>query len=257
MPASERSKKKIIYDKEQSRKGYENRVAKRKNKLLMEKKEDVLEKKQYVVEKKEYVVEKKEYEKRWTQFELEKAKELFLREKTKKKLNAFEDQLVKKIKKPEHPLVGPLWRTYRSLKKDSVIKKDNKKKDINRRQDVVVHKLIFKVTRNNIFITVMDPLGRYVFYSSGGLDYFFLRKRTVAVANILLGENLGVELRSKFIQALDLEFHGLPFKSHRLSLIKGLVSSKIFIRDIIDKTPISHNGCDRRKKKRKKFKKRS
>lgn len=145
----------------------------------------------------------------------------------------------------------------RRFKSTKVVKKIVTPKKIVRRQDVVVHKLIFKVTRNNIFITVMDPLGRYVFYSSGGLDYFFLRKRTVAVANILLGENLGVELRSKFIHALDLEFHGLPFKSHRLSLIKGLVSSKMFIRDIIDKTPISHNGCDRKKKKRKKFKKRS
>lgn len=126
----------------------------------------------------------------------------------------------------------------------------------NRLKDVVVYKLIFKVTRNNIFITVVDPLGRYVFYSSGGLKYFFLRRRTVSVANILLGENLGIELRSKLIYALDLEFHGLPFKSHRLNLIKGLVSSKMMIRDIIDKTPISHNGCSWKKRKRKKYKKR-
>lgn len=126
----------------------------------------------------------------------------------------------------------------------------------NRLQDVVVYKLVFKVTRNNVFITVMDPMGRYVFYSSGGLNYFFLRRRTVSVANILLGENLGSELRSKLICALDLEFHGLPFKSHRLNFIKGLVASNIIIRNIIDKTPISHNGCSWKKKRRKKFKKR-
>ena len=126
----------------------------------------------------------------------------------------------------------------------------------NRLKDVVVYKLVFKVTRNNVFITVMDPFGRYVFYSSGGLNYFFLRRRTVAVANILLGENLGLELKSKLVCFLDLEFHGLPFKSHRLNFIKGLVSSGITIRNIIDKTPISHNGCSWKKKRRKKFNKR-
>jgi ribosomal protein S11 len=100
----------------------------------------------------------------------------------------------------------------------------------------------------------MDPFGRYVFYSSGGLNYFFLRKRSVSVANILLGENIGIELRHKFISALDLEFHGLPFKSHRKNFINGLVSADVIIRNIIDKTPIAHNGCSRKKRRRKKLK---
>ena len=144
----------------------------------------------------------------------------------------------------------------KNINEKKYLKKLEFQKVRNRLKDVVVYKLIFKVTRNNVFIIVLDPFGRHVFYSSGGLNYFFLRRRTVAVANILLGENLGMELRSKFINALDLEFHGLPFKSHRLNLIKGLTSSNIIIRDIIDKTPISHNGCSRKKKKRKKYKKR-
>jgi small subunit ribosomal protein S11 len=119
---------------------------------------------------------------------------------------------------------------------------------------VVVYRLVFKVTRNNVFITVIDPLGRYVFYSSGGLNYFFLRRRSVSVANILLGENIGSELRHKYISAVDLEFHGLPFKSHRWNFIKGLVASKVLIRNIVDKTPIAHNGCSRKKRRRKKLK---
>ena len=164
----------------------------------------------------------------------------------------YEEYLADKKKK-----VKKVFEKRKKINEKKYLKKLESQKVKNRLKDVVVYKLIFKVTRNNVFISVLDPFGRYVFYSSGGLNYFFLRRRTVAVANILLGENLGVELRSKFINALDLEFHGLPFKSHRLNLIKGLTSSNIIIRDIIDKTPIAHNGCSRKKKKRKKYKKRS
>lgn len=177
--------------------------------------------------------------------------------KTLSSLNAspleYEEYLIDKKKKKK--LKEDLKR--KNINEKKYLKKFESQRVKNRLKDVVVYKLIFKVTRNNVFIIVLDPFGRHVFYSSGGLNYFFLRRRTVAVANILLGENLGIELRSKFINALDLEFHGLPFKSHRLNLIKGLTSSNIIIRDIIDKTPISHNGCDRKKKKRKKYKKRS
>lgn len=125
-----------------------------------------------------------------------------------------------------------------------------------RRKDVVVYRLILKVTRNNVFITVIDPLYGFVYYSSGGLKYFFLRKDSVAVANILLGENLALELRAKFINVVDVEFYGLPFKSHRKNFIKGLRANHLIVRSIIDKTPIAHNGCYRKKRRRKKLRRR-
>jgi small subunit ribosomal protein S11 len=122
-----------------------------------------------------------------------------------------------------------------------------------RQKDVVVHKLVFKVTRNNIFVTVTNPVYGHVYYSSGGLKYFFLRKQSVAVANVLLGENLGAELRSKFVTVLDIEFVGLPLKSHKLNFIKGLKTANLLIRSITDKTPLAYNGCYRKKKRRKKL----
>lgn len=147
------------------------------------------------------------------------------------------------------------------LQKKNMFSQENQFKNVNndlqfkntRQKDVVAHKLVFKVTRNNIFVTVINPVYGHVYYSSGGLKYFFLRKQSVAVANVLLGENLGTELRSKFVTILDVEFVGLPLKSHKLNFIKGLKTANLLIRSITDKTPLAYNGCFRKKKRRKKL----
>ena len=94
----------------------------------------------------------------------------------------------------------------------------------------------------------MILFGRYIFYSSGGLDFFFLRKRSVSVANLVLGENLGLVLKGKLVDLIDLYFFGLPFKLHRASLGIGLATTGLTIRNIVDKIPLSYNGCDRKKK---------
>ena len=125
-----------------------------------------------------------------------------------------------------------------------------------RQLDVIVYKLVFKVTHNNVFITVVDPLRGYVFYASGGLKYLYLRKESVAVANIVLGETLATELISKFVNCVDVIFYGIPFKIHRLNFVKGLRTNGLLVRHIIDKTPIAHNGCDKKKRRRKKLRRR-
>ena len=148
---------------------------------------------------------------------------------------------------------GDIGKVNKKPKYQGVKFKKFKKRNRAIKKSLIAYKLVFKVTRNNIFITIIDPLYGHVYYSSGGLKYFYIRKDSVAVANILLGENMAIELRSKFINAVDVVFEGLPFKSHRKYFLKGLTTKGLIVRHVIDKTPIAHNGCTRRKKRRKKL----
>lgn len=116
---------------------------------------------------------------------------------------------------------------------------------------LVVYRLVYNVTKNNVYITIYNPFNKIVFYSSGGLSYEFLRKKSVAVVNILLGENLGRFLLSSKIRALDIVYKSIPYKGHREGLAQGLSALGIYIRSLVDNTPISHNGCKRKKKRRK------
>jgi len=93
-------------------------------------------------------------------------------------------------------------------------------------------------------------MNKYIFYSSGGLKFFFLRKRSVSIANILLGEILGYALNNKQIYALDIDFYNISGKLDIVNLVQGLQEYKIFIRNIKDCSGVAHNGCFRKKVKR-------
>ena len=120
-----------------------------------------------------------------------------------------------------------------------------------KREYHVIYNLVFRKTRNNTFITVEDPLFGYIFYSSGGLNFFYTIKKMVAAYSIILGEEIGMSLFERKVLYLNVIFKGkIPISLMRYFL-KGLKSKQIKINNVINKTQIAFNGCYRLKKWRK------
>ena len=72
---------------------------------------------------------------------------------------------------------------------------------------------------------IYNPLGKCIFYSSGGLPYRLLMKKSVDIVNILIGNALSNLLIKNKIYLIDVEVIGL-FGSHCQYLISGLIGDR-------------------------------
>ena len=104
-----------------------------------------------------------------------------------------------------------------------------------------------KSTFNNTIITVTTPNGDTISFGSGGKTQKGARKSTAHAA----------EEAAKFAgaKAVDMGLNQIIVflkgpGSGRESAVKGLYSAGLKVLQIIECTPIPHNGCRRRKKKR-------
>ena len=142
--------------------------------------------------------------------------------------------------------------------KNKIKKFKTKKKELNKNTEktkLVCYRILYKITRNNVFILIYNPLGKCIFYSSGGLPYRLLMKKSVDIVNILIGNEISAILIKNKIYLVDVEVVGL-YGSHCKYLISGLEGEKneekgVFVRKFMNKTPIAHNGCDRKRRRRK------
>ncbi|AFP84364.1 30S ribosomal protein S11 [Candidatus Carsonella ruddii] len=103
-------------------------------------------------------------------------------------------------------------------------------------------------TFNNTISTLTDIYGNtIVWYSSGILGYKGPKKSTSLAAQ-LISEKLTVSILKKNIKVVDVYIKGLGLgKEITLRIINN---SGILIRSITDITPIPHNGCRKKKRRR-------
>jgi len=105
-----------------------------------------------------------------------------------------------------------------------------------------------KATFNNTVITITDNAGNTIVWASAGKAGFKGSKKSTPFAATVTGEQVGREAVSMGVKRVDVRVQGPG--SGRESAIQALASAGLFIKSILDVTPLPHNGCRPPKKRR-------
>jgi len=118
-----------------------------------------------------------------------------------------------------------------------------------RERKVVPHAVAhIQATFNNTIVTITDPTGGAVCWSSAGrIGYKGSRKGTPYAAQ-LAARNAAEQAQEHGVRSVDVELRGPG--AGRESAIRALAASGLEIRAIKDVTPIPHNGCRPPKRRR-------
>lgn len=103
-------------------------------------------------------------------------------------------------------------------------------------------------TYNNTIISITNAKGDIIAWCSPGIIGFKGAKKATPYAATLSAEEVAKKASEKGVQSIDIIAKG-PGNS-KLAAIKGLKSAGLKVRSIKDKTPIPHNGCKPRKRRR-------
>jgi small subunit ribosomal protein S11 len=122
----------------------------------------------------------------------------------------------------------------------------NKKK----KEKVLVNKAIanIKSTFNNTIITFTDAHGNVLCWGSSGTSGFKNSRKSTPYAAQIAADNVAKVAKDFGVREVEVNVKGPG--SGRESAIRAIQSADIKITLIRDTTPIPHNGCRPRKKRR-------
>ena len=103
-------------------------------------------------------------------------------------------------------------------------------------------------TFNNTMITITDAQGNAISWSSAGLMGFKGSRKSTPYAAQMAAEDAGKKAAEHGVRTLEVEVSGPG--SGRESALRALQSGGFTITSIRDVTPIAHNGCRPRKRRR-------
>ena len=123
-----------------------------------------------------------------------------------------------------------------------VIKKKKERKNI---PNGVAH---IQATFNNTMITITDPAGNVVAWSSGGVAGFKGSRKSTPFAAQLAAENAAKKAMENGMRTVDVYIKGPG--AGREAALRAIQSAGLKIHLIRDVTPIPHNGCRPPKRRR-------
>ena len=103
-------------------------------------------------------------------------------------------------------------------------------------------------TFNNTMITVTDAQGNTIAWSSAGSQGFKGSRKSTPYAAQIAGEDAGKKAMEHGMKTLEVEVKGPG--AGRESALRALQAVGFSITSIRDVTPIPHNGCRPRKRRR-------
>ena len=124
-------------------------------------------------------------------------------------------------------------------------KEKSKKKFLKGVTTGIVH---IQASFNNTIVTVADKQGNTVVWSSPGVVGFSGSKKSTPFAAQVAASDAARRAKELGIQTVDVLVNGPG--SGRESAIRALQSAGLMIMTIRDVTPLPHNGCRPRKKRR-------
>jgi small subunit ribosomal protein S11 len=127
-------------------------------------------------------------------------------------------------------------------KKDRKVGKKKEKRVV---PHAVAH---IQATFNNTLVSITDPEGNALTWSSAGRIGFKGSRKGTPFAAQVAGQNAGNAARDVGVRTMDVLVKGPG--GGRESAIRALQSAGISIKSIKDVTPIPHNGCRPRKRRR-------
>jgi len=105
-----------------------------------------------------------------------------------------------------------------------------------------------KATFNNTLITITDPSGEVLCWDSAGTIGFKGSRKSTPFAAQRAAENVAEKARKLGVREVEVKVKGPG--SGRESAITALQAAGITVRSIEDATPLPHDGCRPRKKRR-------
>ena len=124
-------------------------------------------------------------------------------------------------------------------------KKSFKKKE---KKNIPVGLVYVQATFNNTIITITDPIGNVLSWSSSGSLGFRGSRKGTPFAAQQAAMNAANMARDHGVRTVEVRVSGPG--SGRESALRALAAAGIDVRNIKDATPIPHNGCRPPKRRR-------
>jgi len=122
------------------------------------------------------------------------------------------------------------------------------KKQKKTRKNVVKGIAHIRATFNNTIVTITDVTGETLCWDSAGTIGFKGSRKSTPFAATRAGESCGAKARKMGMVELEVRLRGSG--AGRESAINGLVSTGLRVSALEDHTPVPHNGCRPRKRRR-------
>ncbi len=116
------------------------------------------------------------------------------------------------------------------------------------KKNIVVGVAHVAATFNNTIITITDPGGNAISWSSAGMMGFKGSRKSTPYAAQVAAEDAGKKAMEHGMRTLEVEVSGPG--SGRKSALRALQSVGLVVTSIRDVTPIPHNGCRPPKRRR-------
>ena len=116
------------------------------------------------------------------------------------------------------------------------------------KKNVVVGVAHVAATFNNTIVTITDPQGNAVSWSSAGMMGFKGSRKSTPYAAQMAAEDAGRKAVEHGMRTLEVEVSGPG--SGRESALRALQAVGLVVTSIRDVTPIPHNGCRPPKRRR-------
>ena len=116
------------------------------------------------------------------------------------------------------------------------------------RKNIIAGVAHVNATFNNTMVTITDAQGNTIAWSSAGMQGFKGSRKSTPYAAQVAAEDAGRKAREHGMETLEIEVSGPG--SGRESALRALQAVGFAISAIRDMTPIPHNGCRPRKRRR-------
>jgi len=116
------------------------------------------------------------------------------------------------------------------------------------KKNIAVGEAHIKSTFNNTIVTITDPSGAVISWASAGTVGFKGSRKSTPFAAQMAAEAAGRRAMDHGMKKIDVFVKGPG--SGRESSVRALASLGIRINSISDVTPVPHNGCRPRKRRR-------
>lgn len=105
-----------------------------------------------------------------------------------------------------------------------------------------------KATFNNTIISITDPAGNVISWASAGKVNFSGSRKSSGFAATVAAQDAGKLAVALGMKEVEVNLRGPG--AGRESAVRGLLSAGLMVTLIRDKTPVPHNGCRPRKRRR-------
>ena len=127
-------------------------------------------------------------------------------------------------------------------------KKDRKGAKKKERKNVPHGVAHIQATFNNTIVSISDPEGNVLSWSSAGRIGFKGSRKGTPFAAQVTAQNAGSNAKDAGVRSVDVMVKGPG--AGRESAVRALQAAGIEVKSIKDVTPIPHNGCRPRKRRR-------